>query len=411
MPLQSRLLIMIIVTILSHGIVDAPWPTTGHAFVATNGGVLINGGTLRAGLKGTSSLSKAAVGVAATPTGKSFTQMIGAGDELAFATSPSAPISPQGTYSDWSLPGNDYYNIDTPIVPVNDPRPSRGQVNQAYFYASQFGFTGGPGGYAGIQTDANGKRAIFSIWDADQALCSGVAGAICQPFGGEGVGYQTMIPYPWTARHAYRTRVWALNKDASGEWWLGAILDDTLGTEAIIGSIHVPTGRGRLSGTIYTWVEWYAPQASNCTQLPLSLVFFGRPRANAGSAEAGSPTNHYGAGACPSLISGNGARVRHRNGWGNDDVLHCMTHKCSNYHNATRLASHGNRKPGKQRWYSNPISVGKGKISGTPRGYPAPKPCSALLCLSLFRILMRSGHISQSLIHASCASARFLGPL
>src|SRR5690242_17244681 len=114
------------------------------------------------------------------------------------ATQPAfAAVRPQGTYSDWALPGSGYYNIDTPIFPSNDPRPAPGQQNQAYFYSSQFGFTNGPGGYVGIQTDANGKRAVFSIWDANGVSCSSVRGAICQRFTGEGDGYQTMIPYNW----------------------------------------------------------------------------------------------------------------------------------------------------------------------------------------------------------------------
>src|SRR5947207_4890870 len=78
---------------------------------------------------------------------------------------PAVAVGPHGTYSDWSLPGSGYYNIDTPIFPSNDPRPAPGQVSQAYFYSAQFGFVHGPGGYIGIQTDGRGKRAIFSIWN------------------------------------------------------------------------------------------------------------------------------------------------------------------------------------------------------------------------------------------------------
>ncbi len=225
-------------------------------------------------------------------------------------------VGPQGTYSDWSLPGSGYYNIDSPIFPSNNPRPAAGQVSQSYFYASQFAFTDGTVGYIGIQTDARGKRAVFSIWDATGASCSAVAGAICQRFDGEGEGWQTMIPYNWVAGHSYRTRVWAVRTDASGEWWLGAIIDDTLGTEAIIGSIHVPIGRGRLSGHITTWTEWYGPHVTACNQLPISVIFFGPPRANGGTVYAGSARNWYGRGLCPSSLSTYGEWTRQRNGWG-----------------------------------------------------------------------------------------------
>jgi hypothetical protein len=237
---------------------------------------------------------------------------------LAAGTSWPAPafaVGPRGTYSDWSFPGSGYYNIDTPIFPSNDPRPAPGQVSQAYFYSSQFGFAHGPGGYIGIQTDGRGKRAIFSIWNANDASCSDVPEAICRPFSGEGNGYQTIIPYDWVAGHSYRTRVWELRTDGAGEWWIGAIIDDTTGAEAVIGSIRVPRGRGWLSGAVNTWVEWYAAQAPDCGQVPVSVVFFGPPTANAREVSAGSSSNHYGNGACPSLLSNYAEWARHHNGW------------------------------------------------------------------------------------------------
>ncbi len=126
-----------------------------------------------------------------------------------------------------------------------------------------------------------------------------------------------MIPYKWVAGHSYRTRVWAVRTDASGEWWLGAIIDDTLGTEAIIGSIRVPIGRGRLSGHITTWTEWYGAEVATCNQLPISVVFFGPPRANGGTVYAGSPRNWFGRGLGRSSLSTYEEWARQRNGWGN----------------------------------------------------------------------------------------------
>lgn len=229
-----------------------------------------------------------------------------------------AGVTIQGTYSDFNFPGQGYFNIDTPLFPSNDPTAGPGQVNPAYFYSSQFSFTGGPGGYIGIQKDVNGKRAIFSIWGANAACCSTEPGAICRPFGGEGEGYQTMIPFNWVAGHSYRTRVWTVSKDNAGEWWLGALIDDTARFEKIIGTIRVPHGRGWLGSWMVTWTEFYGPQAASCKELPLSVVFFGRPSANAGAVRAGAPVLHLGAGACSSSVTNwDSYWVRHRNGWGN----------------------------------------------------------------------------------------------
>jgi hypothetical protein len=129
---------------------------------------------------------------------------------LAGFTGTASAVGPQGTYTDWwlpNLPAEGFFNIDGYITPVNEPTVGPGQVQFAYFYSSQFGIVDGDGGYIGIQTDGNGKRAIFSIWGANGAQCADVAGAICQPFTGEGDGYQTLVPYEWVPGHRYRTRV------------------------------------------------------------------------------------------------------------------------------------------------------------------------------------------------------------
>ncbi len=239
---------------------------------------------------------------------------------LSSSTPTAAAVSIQGTYSQWELPpsGAGYYNLDMPVFTSNDPQASPGQATPAYYYATQFWFAnpGLNGGYIGLQSDGDGKRAIFSIWDASDAACGPVVGAICRPFSGEGEGYQTMIPYDWQAGHAYRTRVWAVGVDEGGAWWLGAILDDMTGADTIIGTIRVPHGRGWLGGTLLNFVEWYGPQPATCQDLPISVVFFGPPRGDNGAVVAGAPRYAYGTGACPSSITPYGEWARHRNGWG-----------------------------------------------------------------------------------------------
>jgi hypothetical protein len=234
---------------------------------------------------------------------------------------------PQGTYTDFTYwanyPSSGYFNFDKLMYVANDPKPRIGQVTQAYFYSHQFGSVGGDGGYIGIQTDGNGKRAIFSWWAAIGASCSPQPGAICRPFSGEGTGYQTMIPYSWQVGHYYRTRVWIVSQNNTAETWVGAVQDrgtnNTAGTEVVIGYITVPRSFGYLSYVSVNWVEWYAPRAANCDQLPYSSVTFYPTQANAGAVTANFPgINHLGGGNCPSTITNvatpAGPAVRHENG-------------------------------------------------------------------------------------------------
>ncbi len=226
----------------------------------------------------------------------------------------------RGTYSDWYLPaqGTGYYNYDQTIFPGNLPMPGAGQVTPTYYYASVFEYrnTPGSGGYLGLQVDGNGRRAIFSIWNARAARPSAEPGALARPFDGEGVGYQTMIPYDWQPGHYYRMRVWAVGTDAGGEWWLGVVIDDTTGRETVIGTIQVAPGRGWIAPHIGNFVEWYGQKGDSCAQLPLSDVYFGPPKGDAGSALAGAPSNSFGGGACASALSMYGEWAHHRNGAG-----------------------------------------------------------------------------------------------
>ncbi|AFE06217.1 hypothetical protein COCOR_05148 [Corallococcus coralloides DSM 2259] len=235
------------------------------------------------------------------------------------ATTSQSLVKVNQTYSYWdvqNVPAQGLYNFDLTIFPSNDPAADATHVAPWYFYAAQFAFkTGGDAGYIGIQTDPNGKRAVFSIWGANGATCSNVSGAICQPFSHEGVGYQTMVPFNWVAGQYYRVRVWQNGADAEGEWWLGVIINDSTQTETVVGRIRVPWGRNWLSGSIINWVEWYGPGTDNCTQLTSSTVYFAPPKGNAGTLTAPPPYNTTGQGPCASDVSVYGEWMRHYNGW------------------------------------------------------------------------------------------------
>ncbi len=225
----------------------------------------------------------------------------------------SYEVKSAGTYSDWLLPPEPtnpggtrgYYNQDIVVFAGNDPGPS-----QSYFYSHQFGLVGGDGGYIGIQSDGNGKRAIFSIWQATAAYGPGIA----RPFSGEGEGYQTIIPYNWVPGHYYRLRVWTTGVDDVGTWWCGWIKDNSTGVENWIGCIRVPYWWHWLSSYSITWIEDYGPQHPNCDAVPYAVVYFDHPTGNAGTSRAGEPSNHYGPGSCPSRISMFGNWATHEMG-------------------------------------------------------------------------------------------------
>lgn len=231
-----------------------------------------------------------------------------------------AQASPRGTYSDWTQaasPATGFYNLDIKVYPGNEPTT----LSHGVYYAHQFGILKGSGGYIGLQKDAGGKRAIFSIWNALEAQGPGLGrpcGAFPPPcagtFGGEGEGYQTMVPYAWQPGHYYRYRVWTTSSDARGTWWGGWIIDETAGTETLIGLIRVPPSWQWLDRVSYTWVEYYAANARTCSQLGYSVVHFDHPTGNAGTSVAGEPSNHLGPGTCPSQVTMFGNWAKHEMG-------------------------------------------------------------------------------------------------
>lgn len=227
---------------------------------------------------------------------------------------PAHATTQQGTYSNWrapaGAPAGGWEGIGEYVYPVNDPKPTAGQAPQAYFYSNQFGVST-TGGYVGIQTDINGKRAIFSLWGATSATCSPVPGAICQPFGGEGTGYQTLIPYAWQAGVRYFTYV---SRDPNQcNKWNGSISDGS--TTTAIGSIVVP-GCGGITDGNSTWVEWYAANPADCSGYPSADVYFYPTRydraANVpGEYSPGTDSDNVTDGTCSSAIVNDASPWKH----------------------------------------------------------------------------------------------------
>jgi hypothetical protein len=186
-------------------------------------------------------------------------------------TEPRGRPAPCGTYAHLTWPAPEarfagFRSFEWELTPELD-------TAQGYFWAHQFALRGsdppGTGGYAGLQ--ANGvypggptKVAIFSIWNALDARGDGVA----QPFGGEGVGFQTLVRFQWTAGRRYHLGVHALPPDAGGgHWWAGRVRDAEAGFEVEIGRIRVPEHWVGLDRWSIAWTELFSPPIRRCSHM------------------------------------------------------------------------------------------------------------------------------------------------
>ena len=123
----------------------------------------------------------------------------------------------------------------------------------SYFFAQQFWFADGDGGYMGLQTngvigsEAVGKMLIFSIWEALGAAPG--PDATCQTFGGEGVGYSCRLPFDWQPDVAYRLRL--EQTDSDDEW---RVTVSGGGDAVVLGDIQVPWAAGprRPTSAVFT---------------------------------------------------------------------------------------------------------------------------------------------------------------
>jgi hypothetical protein len=207
-----------------------------------------------------------------------------------------ATVAPNGTYSNWTWPASTtgYYNMDQRLTVLGHTPGTH------YFWAHQFGFVGGDGGYLGLQVGShpnNTKIALFSIWGANAA-----EGANCGSFTeGGGSGYTCRLdPYDWVTGRGYRLRIWGLGADALGEWFGAWVQDTVTGVETYVGKIRVPTAWGWLSTFSVSWTSYFGAAPNNCRQLPWAKAQFGFPTANNASVNIASQNRAIGApGDCP----------------------------------------------------------------------------------------------------------------
>lgn len=206
--------------------------------------------------------------------------------------------TPCGTYTylRWPAPDGPFAGLDSfewDLTPELD-------TSQGYFWAHQFALRGSghpqSGGYVGLQ--ANGsyppgrptKVAIFSIWNALDAQGTGIA----QRFGGEGTGYQTLIPLAWIAGRRYHLRITALSTDQEGNhWWVGTVRDTATDSEVEIGRIRVPDTWNRLDAWSIAWTELFSPPIRRCADMECASSLWANFTANRGTLRPSSIDSRF----------------------------------------------------------------------------------------------------------------------
>lgn len=223
--------------------------------------------------------------------------------------------TPRGTYTEWYWPAGVLTNFRWTVTPRIDQTGPDG-----YFYAHQFGFENGDGGYAGMQGDNNGKRVVFSIFSADIEVEGSNCSIEHEEFdGAPGSGTSCLIPYDWATNQPYRFDVTQQESTPNGTWWSARVTNAS--SEVFqIARIKVPSSWGGLSGTSIVWTERFLGDMARCSDIHASTVDFTNFSANDG-AISGSRVTHssyVGSGSCPgSQVRNITGGVRQQMGTGN----------------------------------------------------------------------------------------------
>lgn len=194
-------------------------------------------------------------------------------------------------YLSWTYPGAPT-TLETDLKFLADPGTTTGWFLAHQFVLEDVNAAYKSGGYIGLQTNTlniNGKGVVFSIWNATAATAG--SGATCQPFGGEGVGMQCFMAYPWAVGKTYRLRV----VNERGTAYSGYVIDmsTAIPTTTYIGQIQAPEGAVALGRHSVQWAEYYDLTPANCTDFPYIKAQWTRPKGDAGAILAEKPTMQY----------------------------------------------------------------------------------------------------------------------
>lgn len=228
--------------------------------------------------------------------------------------------------------------------------------NKSYvFWAQQFWFETGPGGYLGLQRSGATKQIIFSIWDATASVAL-MQGAVAESFGGEGVGQHVIAPFDWQPGHTYRFRL--ENAGGAGPWWQVSVTDLETNENQNLGKIQAHSGWGNLQRHVTTFTEVYLNNG-RCEAIPYARASFGSPISDNGVGKTAEMTaSTYGSFSVPcSLLQVKGAKDGVNVGTRSDVVGSSLVHQIGLSNGPQNWGWYGREgKIGQIFKYQNPYS-------------------------------------------------------
>ncbi|WGS41956.1 DUF3472 domain-containing protein [Burkholderia sp. JSH-S8] len=163
-------------------------------------------------------------------------------------------------------------NIDFSFNVQSDPG------DKSYvFWAQQFWFETGPGGYLGLQRVGGAKKIIFSIWNATSSTAL-MQGAVAESFSGEGTGQHVIAPFDWQSGRNYKFRL----ENAGGSWWEVSVTDLTTSAHWRLGKIQAQPRWGKLRKNVSTFTEVFI-NGNSCEEIPYARATFGAPSSDNGA--------------------------------------------------------------------------------------------------------------------------------
>ncbi|MGW1870883.1 hypothetical protein ACWCPS_35755 [Streptomyces mauvecolor] len=197
-----------------------------------------------------------------------------------------ASVVPGGLVADQyeipNAPDAGLMKIGFPVTVIDRPDAA------GYYWAQEFSFEGGHGGYIGVASK-NGGQVKFSAFGEGFTTDS----SHCRAGADGGSGVSCNISYSIAKKVAYRLEIAEIGKNA----WRGSIVDPRSGTVTEIGRWSAPDGSGLLKSKGTGFVEYYA-SVSSCESIPYAKIYFGAPYTLKSRGGKGSVTGAYAYGRC-----------------------------------------------------------------------------------------------------------------
>jgi len=185
---------------------------------------------------------------------------------------PNIPFGIVSIQQSWTE-SSQYQKTSFTLTVNKEPR-----MNAGYFWAQQFWFHRGDGGYIGLQSGGNingkcQKIAIFSIWKSVSANKSVIDESTAEPFAHEGSGFSCKIPFNWEEETAYKIMLQKVGIKSAKNTWQGSVVNLLNGESSIIGNIDIPNEWGNLKPETNFFVEYFRPVES-CESTPFQKSTF-----------------------------------------------------------------------------------------------------------------------------------------